>query len=247
MTMNLAVAGKRAAPQSDAARMLFVLAHELRGPLTPIRNAATSLAMQIPEGTPSRKSVGIIERQLRTIEKLIESVLEAARMEQALLPLHRARVNLRESVANAIDEVAPYVAERGHALDVGFAGTPIYVDGDEGQLRQIVRNLVTNAAKYTDRGGRIEVLVTSTGNTAQICVRDTGIGLMPDKQEMIFDLYAQAGQRGTPRSAGGLGIGLYVTRQLVLGHGGTITVSSAGPNLGSAFTVRLPLACSGDD
>lgn len=246
MASDLGVVGESATLQSNAGRMLLVLAHELRGPLAPIRNAATSLAMHIPEGAPSRKSVRIIERQLKNIESLIDGILEAARLEHALQPVHRVHVNLVEAVADAIDAATPYVTERGHMLGAVLPSTPVYVDGDAGQLGQIVHNLLTNAAKYTDRGGCIEVSVTSSGDTARICVRDTGIGVMPDKQASIFDLFAQAGQGGTPRSAGGLGIGLYVTRQLVLGHGGTISVASPGLNLGSEFTVRLPLACTGD-
>jgi signal transduction histidine kinase len=247
MTIRSAGVREGVTPPSVAARMLHVLAHEIRGPLAPIRNAATSLAMQIPEGSPSRKSVSVIERQVQAIEALIENILEAARLEHALLPVHRTRVNLAEAVAEALDAVAPYVAERGHALVAQFARRPLHVDGDGGQLMQIVRNLVVNAAKYTDRGGLIEVLVTAHDDTARICVRDTGIGLAPDKLELIFDLYAQVGQGGTSRSAGGLGVGLYVARQLVLDHGGTLTASSPGMNLGSEFVVCLPLAGSADE
>ena len=246
MASVLGVVGQRTMLQSNAGRMLLVLAHELRGPLAPIRNAATSLAMHIPEGAPSRKSVRIIERQVENIESLIDGILEAARFEHSLQPLHWVHVNLGEAVADAIDAATPYVTERGHTLNAVFPITPVYVDGDAGQLGQIFHNLITNAAKYTDRGGHIKVSVTSTGDTAQICVRDTGIGVMPDKQAFIFDLFVQAGQDGTPRSEGGMGIGLYVTRQLVLGHGGAISVASSGLNLGSEFTVRLPLACTGD-
>ena len=241
MTTSVAALGEPAAPQSNAARMLLVLAHELRGPLAPIRHAATCLAMQIPEGTPSRKAVGVIERQVTALESLIERVLEAARLEHEMMPLRRTLVNLVDVVADIVDVAAPYVAEHGHTIVVEPPTSPIYIDVDTDQLRQIVGNLITNAAKYTDRGGRIAVRTTSVGKTARICVSDNGIGLAPDMLESIFDLYAQAEHAGAARSAGGLGIGLYVARQLVLAHGGTIVASSQGANCGSEFTVNIPL------
>lgn len=242
MVGNMQAVRRAAEPQANAARMLLVLAHELRGPLAPIRHAATILAMQMPAGSPSRKAVGVIERQVTAIETLIESVLEAARLDKELSPRRCDRVDVSAVVADSVDAAAPYVAERGHALEVDIAPWPIEIDGDAVQLAQIVSNLITNAVKYTDRGGRIGISVTAFGQCVEICVRDTGIGLHPDTLESIFDLYSQAGQRGATRAAGGLGIGLYVARQLVRAHGGSIVAASPGPNLGSSFSVRLPLA-----
>lgn len=242
MRIEPAQASEQAAQRPSAASMLFILAHELRAPLAPIRNAATLLAMQIPEGTPLWKPVGVIERQVTAIESLIDHVLEAARLEHGFSNAERTCMNLGNAVADAVETVAPYAAEREQTLDLKLPLFPIFVNADAEQMGQIVRNLVTNAVKYTERGGRIEVLATSTGETAEIRVRDTGIGLAPDQLESIFDLYAQAGQGGTPRSAGGLGIGLYVARQLALAHGGNVVASSQGVNFGSEFTVRIPLA-----
>lgn len=238
------IAGTPVPRHWDNNRALPILAHELRGPLAPIRYATASLIAKHPVGTPERRAAAIIERQIKSIEAIIDQVLDAARLEHSLVPTTRERISLGDAVADAVEAVAPYVTMCGHALHAELPPRPIYIDADVGQVGQIVRNLVTNAAKYTDRGGRIRVDLRSDADSAQICVRDTGIGLAPDQLESIFNLYAQAEQCGGARAAGGLGIGLFVARQLVTAHGGTILASSPGRNRGSEFVVSLPLAAS---
>lgn len=234
--------GDRASSHSHAFHMLNVFAHELRGPLSPIRTAASCLALQIPPGTPPRKPVEIIQRQLRTLESLIDSVLEAARLQQETVPPVLRRIDLRFVVATAVEAVGPTLQERGHGVVSMGPSRPVFVDADAGQVGQIVRNLLTNAAKYTDRGGSIDIRTSVGGGFARVTVRDNGIGLTPDELETIFELYAQAGQAGSARSAGGLGIGLYVARQLAIAHGGNVVAKSDGPQLGSEFTLSLPAA-----
>lgn len=226
----------------DPEHMLYILAHELRGTLSPIRYAAASLSLQHLPGSPARLAADMIERQLCSSEAIINNVLEAARNRRGFAPISKKRVILNDAVAEFASTVAPLVQDRGQILTCDYSKTPIYVEADIEQLNQILSNLITNATKYSNRGSRIVLQTTTASGKAEIRVRDTGIGMATDELRSVFDLYVQAGHGGSVRAAGGLGIGLYVAKQLAMAHGGTLEATSAGANRGSEFVLALPLA-----
>jgi CheY-like chemotaxis protein/nitrogen-specific signal transduction histidine kinase len=219
---------------------LATLAHELRNPLAPIRNGLQLL--HLADGDPKirRQARGIMERQLLQMVRLVDDLLDVARLTSKKLRIRKERTELALVVQNAIEAVQLLITGAGHELTVTLPPEPVYLYADLTRLAQSLINLLNNAAKYTERGGHIWLTIERQGNELLISVRDTGIGLAAEHLPHLFDIFSQA----TPaleRSEGGLGIGLSLVRGLVELHGGKIDARSAGLGLGSEFLVRLPV------
>jgi PAS domain S-box-containing protein len=218
---------------------LAMLAHELRNPLAPIRNALHLMRVSGGAGPLAAEAQQVMERQLAQLIRLVDDLLEVSRISRGMIELRRASVDLASVVASAVETSRPAIDAARHRLEVRLPPAPLHVHGDLVRLAQVVANLLNNAAKYTDPGGRIGVSVEQQGSEAAIRVHDTGVGLAPELLPRIFDMFAQADRA---RGAGGLGIGLALAKMLVDLHGGRIEAKSDGPGQGSEFAVRLPLA-----
>ena len=220
-------------------QFLAMLAHELRNPLAPIRNAVHVLKTK--EATDSRLawSCNVIDRQVTHMAQMLDDLLDIARIMQGKITLKTERFEISDIVNTAIETCRPLIESRGQGLIIFQATTPQWLEGDRVRLAQVLSNLLNNAAKYTGEGGTIRLSVMKEGYDVVIEVRDTGIGIAPDILPQIFELFIQA-DHSLAHSQGGLGIGLTLVRQLVEIHGGTVTASSPGIDQGSSFTVRLP-------
>ena len=229
----------------DASRrkdeFLAILAHELRNPLAPVRNATHFLKLRGPATADVQWASEIIERQVGAMSRLIEDLMDVSRINQGRIELRRGLVALDEVLADALETMQPQIDGSGHKLTVLQPPAKLMVHADRARLGQVFTNLLSNAAKYTDPGGQVEVRVVSEGGYAVIGIRDNGIGIPPQRLERVFDLFSQE-ESALSRSRGGLGVGLSLTRKLVQMHGGTIAASSEGKGKGSQFTLRLPLA-----
>jgi len=227
--------------RANAIKSLFLatLSHELRNPLTPIRNGLAIIKTRLPEDLGDIQAM--MERQLRMATRLIDDLLDAARIDRGKLELHTERVSI-ESVVNAgIETARPNIEGRSHELLVRHAPRPLYVDGDPIRLAQVVANLLNNAAKFTPSNGRIEIWVRAKAEHTIIRVRDNGLGIAHADLGSIFDMFVQLGSSET-HSVAGLGLGLALARSFITLHGGEITAHSAGLRKGSEFRIRLPLA-----
>jgi signal transduction histidine kinase/ActR/RegA family two-component response regulator len=221
---------------------LAMLGHELRNPLSAVRNAVATATI---DDARRARALAIAERQLRQLGLLIDDLLDVARVTLGHIVLKREHTTVREVVERALEGVRSTLDERGHTLRVRYGPDPIALDADPARLEQIVTNLLTNAAKYTDPHGTIEVVTERVGDEARIRVRDTGIGIAREVLPRVFDLFAQA-DRTLDRSQGGLGVGLTIARNLAQLHGGTIEATSGGLGRGSEFVVRLPALAPAD-
>ncbi|TXG01617.1 hybrid sensor histidine kinase/response regulator [Massilia arenae] len=219
---------------------LAMLAHELRNPLAPISTAA-SLLRSVYASDPDRvrRTSDIIARQVDHMVHLIDDLLDVSRVTRGMIELKRERVDLRQVVGAALEQVQPLLDARRQRLRTGLPDSGVLVEGDAKRLIQVLANLVNNAAKYTPEEGNVHVSLRIEGAQAVLAVRDEGIGIAPDLLPDIFGLFTQA--RRTPdRAEGGLGLGLALVRNLVELHGGRVRADSAGPGQGSTFTVTLP-------
>lgn len=219
---------------------LATLAHELRNPLSPLRNAAHFLKLRGPGTQDVQWAAEVMDRQVAVMGRLIEDLMDVSRIDRGRLELRRTRVELDQVIAEALETMAPQIDGSGHKLTVLQPPSRLVLDADRGRLAQVFVNLLSNAAKYTDPGGQIELRVVGEGGHAVISVRDTGIGIPSHRLENVFEMFSQE-EPALARSRGGLGIGLALTRQLVELHGGTVVAHSDGPGKGSVFTVRLPV------
>ncbi len=183
----------------------------------------------------------MIDRQVRHLSRLIDDLLDVSRINQGKIQLRKEVVDVVPILNSALDTVRPFAETRGHQLSTIYGPGPLRVEADPVRLEQVVVNLLTNAAKYTESGGRIWLHAGSEGADLVIRVRDTGIGMNPDRLPEMFDLFVQ-GERSIARSEGGLGIGLTLVKSLVEMHGGQVSATSEGPGKGSEFVVRLPAA-----
>jgi PAS domain S-box-containing protein len=217
---------------------LAMLAHELRNPLAPIRAATELLKMDKVDAVRHRKAVAIIDRQVRHMTELVDDLLDVSRVTRGLVELELVPTDLKRVVAAAVEQARPLMASRSHALHV-HAGADAVVLGDVTRLIQSVVNLLSNAAKYTPRGGKIDVSVAVQDAQASIVVADNGSGIGPELLPHVFDMFTQA-VRTPDRSEGGLGIGLTLVKSLVEAHGGSVRAESDGVGKGSRFTVCLP-------
>jgi PAS domain S-box-containing protein len=216
---------------------LAMLAHELRNPLAPIRNALHLLRIS-GAGPVAAEARDVMERQLTQLIRLVDDLLEVSRISRGKIELRRADVDLAGVVASAVETSRPAIDAARHRLEIRLPPAPLHVEGDFVRLSQVVANLLNNAAKYTDPGGRIALSVQREGAEAEIRVQDNGVGLAPELLPRIFDMFAQADRA---RAAGGLGIGLALAKMLVDLHGGRIEARSGGVGRGSEFAVRLPV------
>ncbi len=230
------------ASAQDASRakdeFIAMLSHELRNPLSPIVTALEIMRLHAPAAAQRERAV--IERQVSHLVRLVDDLLDVSRVIRGKVRLERRVLLLHDVVGRAVEQASPLLEERRHALVLEVA-EGLRLDGDEHRLAQVVANLLTNAARYTDPGGRIVLRAVAEGKDAKISVTDNGIGISPALMPRIFDLFVQ-GERALDRTPGGLGIGLTIVRSLVDLHGGRVSVESAGRKRGSTFTVWLPLA-----
>jgi PAS domain S-box-containing protein len=218
---------------------LAMLGHELRNPLDSIVVAAKHLKTAGGLDPDGAESLAVIDRQARHLASLVGELMDASRISRGKVELRKSMVDLGDVVSRAVAAARPAIEARGHDLSVSLPEAPCLLEADADRLVQVLVNLLTNAAKFTDPGGRIALAASAEGGWVTIRVRDTGVGIAPEAMASIFDMFAQAGlpHRTSP---GGLGIGLWLSRNLVELHGGRLTASSAGPGQGSTFVVSLP-------
>jgi PAS domain S-box-containing protein len=219
---------------------LATLAHELRNPLAPVRNAVQVLRLKGPADPQLRWARDVIDRQVEYLTRLIDDLMDVSRITRDKLELRRQRIAINDVVYGAIESSRPLIEQSGHELIVALPSQPVFLNGDLVRLAQVFLNLLNNAAKYTDRGGRIWVTAEVTEQNVMVSVKDTGLGIAPEKLPRLFDLFFQV-DLTLERARGGLGIGLSLVRRLVELHGGRVEVHSGGVGQGSEFIVQLPL------
>ena len=234
----------QAAELSDLHRrkdeFLAMLSHELRSPLAPIANAVQLLGLaNANESALQRQARGIIERQVGQLQHLVDDLLEVSRITTGRVQLRQERIAISGIVDGAIETARPLIDQRKHVLTVSMPDETLWLNADAARLEQVVVNLLTNAAKYTEEGGQIWLSAVAEGTECVLRVRDTGVGIAPALLPKIFDLFTQA-ERSLDRSQGGLGIGLALVQRLTELHGGRVEVQSTLGH-GSEFTVRLPM------
>jgi signal transduction histidine kinase len=234
---------RRRLEQADRKKNEFVatLVHELRGPLSALRNAVVVLRR-----SPSRQStdwaLGLFDRQIDQMDRLVGDVLDISRIERGKLTLEMQAVDVATIVDLAVEAGRPLIDRRNHEFTVSMPPNTVRVEGDRKRLVQVVANLLNNAAKYTDDGGRLSLIVKSEPPEVVLEVCDTGIGIAGEMLGKIFDLYTQIDN--AKRSDEGMGIGLSLVRRLVEMHDGSVEARSPGPGQGSTFIVRLPARAS---
>ncbi|HUR88526.1 MAG TPA: response regulator [Ramlibacter sp.] len=225
---------------------LATLAHELRNPLAPVRNAVELLKRQSDlERDRVVWATELIDRQVTQFSRLIDDLMDVSRINQGRIELRRDVITLGDVLSDAIETVRPHVETAGHELVVLLPDQQLAVDADRTRLAQAFVNLLHNATKYTDPGGRIEVAVLVERGDAVVSIRDTGIGIPSERLESVFEMFSQV-ESALSRSRGGLGIGLSLTQRLVQLHGGTVKAHSDGAGKGSRFLVQLPLVQPAD-
>ncbi|HYH64212.1 MAG TPA: ATP-binding protein [Urbifossiella sp.] len=239
-----AAAGQRADGLAAANRakeeFMAMLAHELRNPLSPVLNAVSILRLVRTDDPVIRQAVGLIERQVGQMVRLVDDLLDVSRITQGKLRLTTEVVDFRAVMNRAADSARPLLDARRHEFSLLFPTEPLWVTGDPARLEQIAVNLLTNAAKYTDTGGLVRMTVAREGADAVARVTDNGIGIPANELPHIFDLFTQV-DASLSRAQGGLGIGLALVRTLVELQGGRVTAASGGPGKGSEFAVKFPV------
>ena len=228
---------------------LAMLAHELRNPLAPIRNAVELIRLAEPSETKVRWAADVTDRQVRQLTRLVDELLDVARISQGKVVLQTQCLDLVALVTQAIDTQRDTMSKRHQTLTLSLPAQPVNLNGDATRLAQVVNNLLSNAIKYTPEGGAISVGVSQAerdgGEFALLEVRDNGIGIEADLLPHVFELFEQ-GKRALDRTQGGLGVGLTLVQRLVQLHGGDVVASSPGPGQGSTFRVLLPCLGEGD-
>jgi len=219
---------------------LAMLAHELRNPIAAIMSAV-QLAGVLHDKEQSELSLEIINRQVQHLARLIDDLLDVSRITRGKINLQKQTVNLASIVESSVASVRTLIDERKHELVISMPAEPLWLEADPTRLEQILSNLLNNAAKYTENGGRITLSAVREEREIVIRVRDTGIGMSPEMLPRMFELFAQ-GDRSLARSEGGLGLGLTLARSLTEIHGGNLSATSEGPGKGTEFVVRLPAA-----
>ena len=223
---------------------LSLLGHELRNPLAPIRNGLEILQQDRSEGTV-KTVLELMGRQVHHLTRLVDDLLDVSRITSGRIELRLEPTDLRTTLERAVEASRPLLLSRKHAIGLSLPDEPLPVVADVTRLDQVFVNLLNNAAKYTDPGGRIDLVAGSDGGQAVVRLRDNGRGIAPEVMPKIFDLFTQA-DRSLARSEGGLGVGLTLVRRLVEMHRGSVAASSPGVGKGSEFVVRLPLAAVSD-
>ena len=243
-TAGVAVERRRAEDELREAdrrkdEFLATLAHELRNPLAPMRNALQIIQLASGDREAVAQAREMMERQMRHMVRLVDDLLDVSRITRGKLELRKQRVDLAAVVRTAVEASRPLVEASGHHLTITLPPQPLFVDGDPVRLAQVFSNLLNNAAKYTDRGGKIWLTAERQGSDAVVSVRDSGLGIPKEMLGKVFELFTQVDST-LERSQGGLGIGLTLVRRLTEMHGGSIEAHSEGLGKGSEFTVRLP-------
>jgi len=244
LSLEMAERRKAEAALTDAARtkdeFLATLAHELRNPLAPISNAVELLKREGPGAQAMHpRALQIMERQVQQMVRLIDDLLDVSRITTGKVLIHKEPVDLLAVLHSSIEIAAPNVQARGHQLTLELPSGPVFVLADAVRLAQVFANLLNNAAKYTDSGGRIGLRLETQPDAVIVRVADSGVGIDPAMQSSIFDMFVQVDQ-SLEKGRAGLGVGLTLARQLIELHGGRITVRSAGIGSGSEFAVWLP-------
>ena len=219
---------------------LAMLAHELRNPLAPIRNGGEMLARMLPENSQVQTVAAIIKRQSTHLSRMVDDLLDVARITQGRIELQQEPVNLSSVISQALESVEHLMRDHRHKVFVAGGYGPVYVKGDHARLVQCLANVLTNAGKYTDPGGEIRLEMHVDGGEAVITVTDNGVGIPAELLPRIFDLFVQS-DRSLDRSQGGLGIGLSVVRRLIEMQGGRVSVASDGPGRGARFELVVPV------
>jgi len=220
--------------------VVWTVAHELRQPLSVMTVAVAVLEHDSSTG-PAAQAIAVMHRQLRHMSRMVDDLLDAARLTTGKVPLVIQRFDVRQVMADAAADIAVVAAERAQLLDVDPGAAPLWVSADRDRLHQVFSNLLGNAVKFTDRGGRITFTADTHDSKVVVRVRDTGRGIDPAALPRIFDLFAQ----GAPTGLGGVGIGLNVAREIVSLHRGQIEARSDGVGKGSEFAVPLPSSPAG--
>ena len=220
---------------------LAMLAHELRNPLAPVRNAVEILRLARLDAVAVSKARAIIDRQVSHMARLIDDLLDVARIARGKVRLRTERCDLAAVARQTAEDYRPTLTAAGLTLEVDAPDRPLPVTGDPTRLAQVVGNLLHNASKFTPRGGRVDIRAAAAVGSAVITVQDTGAGMDADVLSRLFEPFGQADQ-SPDRSSGGLGLGLALAKGLIELHNGTVAAESAGPGQGSTFTLRLPLA-----
>jgi PAS domain S-box-containing protein len=225
---------------------LAMLSHELRNPLAPIRSATHILKLNGSENPLQQRACDVIERQVATLTRLVNDLMEVSRVVTGRIRLDVETMDFCGGVRHALETVLPLMDGQRHNVTLSIGDGPIWVSADATRLEQVAVNLLTNAAKFTEPGGRIGVSVEREHDHAVLRVRDSGVGIAPEMLAHVFDLFAQA-ERSLARSQGGLGIGLSLVQHLIALQGGMVEARSDGPGHGSEFIVRLPIAPAPDE
>ncbi len=218
---------------------IALLAHELRNPLAPLRNGLQVLRLVSGGAGAADRAREMMDRQLSHMVRLVDDLLDISRINQNKMELRRSRVTLADIVNSAVETAQPVIDEARHELFVTLPARQTILDADPTRLAQVFSNLLTNSAKYTERGGRIWLSAERAESAVRVTVRDTGIGIPKESLPKIFDMFSQV-DRSIERSTGGLGIGLALVKGLVEMHGGSVSVASEGQGMGTTFVVTLP-------
>ncbi len=219
---------------------LAMLGHKLRNPLAPLRNGLSVLRLKAAAEPMVESMLLLMERQVTTLVRLVDDLLDVSRVTRGKIELRNERVNLAARAVRATESARPTMNEQGHRFEVDVPAEPVWAEADPTRIEQVVCNLLSNAARYTPPGGHVRLSLSREGDEAVVRVRDTGIGIHPEDLQVIWDTFRQAG-RVEGRAPEGLGLGLTVVQRLVELHGGTVTVASEGRGKGSEFAFRLPV------
>jgi len=219
---------------------LAMLAHELRNPLAPVLNGVQILRLEQTVSPGGQQAIGVIDRQAKHLTRLVDDLLDVSRITTGKVSLRKERIELHAPVGQAVEAVRPLMDSRKHTLSVSLPSESVWLEADSARLTQVLANLLTNAAKYTEPGGQVQFTGEREGSELIVRVRDTGIGILPEMLPRIFESFVQ-GDRSIDRSQGGLGIGLTVAKNLIELHGGRIEAHSPGIGKGSEFVIRLPV------
>lgn len=219
---------------------LALLAHELRNPLAPIANGLKILSLRAKSDAVTDRTVEMMERQLKHLVRLVDDLLDVGRITSGKLQLRTQRVLVTDVLQTAVESTRSLIEARGHQLVVDIRAQDLTIEADPDRLVQVLSNLLTNSAKYTERGGCIRLILEGEGQEAVIAVADNGIGIPSHSIADVFQMFSQLGTHPS-RTEGGLGIGLALVHRLVQMHGGTVSAASQGADMGSTFTIRLPL------
>jgi two-component system CheB/CheR fusion protein len=221
-------------------RFISTLAHELRNPLAPLVNAVDLIRICVTDKPEVEYSLMVIERQIASMRRLVDDLLDLTRIGAGKVELKKKTVAMDVIIGRALESIQTLIEEKGLHVETLLPDASMYVEVDADRMQQVFVNVLNNAAKYTPAGGRIWIKGTNEGNDVVIHIKDSGIGIPPDMQDRIFELFTQV-ESSRQESRGGLGIGLALVKQLVALHGGTVQARSDGSGKGSEFSVRLPL------